>query len=79
MDPSSKSAALLALDVLIRVGCAVAVIYLLWNTCVSLRRGYVFINGKVATRRDESLGFWFGIVCWIGAGSILAMVVFRVL
>jgi len=29
---------------------------------VSLRRGFVYINGKKATVKDEPVGFWLGIV-----------------
>ena len=77
MDPLSKATVLLALDVLIRAGCAAAVSYFLWNAYVSLRRGYVFIYGKVATKQKEPFGYWFGILCWVGASCIFAMVVYR--
>lgn len=77
MDLLNKATILLALDVLMRAGCAIAVIYFLWNVYSSLRRGYVFIYGKVATRHEEPFGYWFGIVCWIGASSILAIVIYR--
>ena len=77
MDLFNKATILLALDVLIRTSGAIAVIYLLWNVYSSLRRGYVFIYGKVATRHDEPFGYWFGIVCWILASGILAMVIYR--
>lgn len=77
MDPISNSTILLVLDILVRAGCAIAVIYFFWNVYASLRGGYVFIYGKVATKRDEPFGYWFAIVCWVGASGILAMVILR--
>lgn len=77
MDMISKATFLFVLDVLIRMGSAVAVIYLLWNVYASLRRGYVFIYGKVASKIDEPLGYWLGVACWLGAGGVLAMIAFR--
>lgn len=77
MELISREVFIAVLDALIRVGCALVVAYFLSNVYCSLRRGYVFIYGKVAKKEDEPLGYWFGIFCWIAASGILGYVVYR--
>ena len=67
----------LVLDVLIRAGCAIAVVHFIWNMVASFRRRYVFIYGKAATRSNEPFGYWFAIACWIGASCLLALVIYH--
>lgn len=71
----NREIVLTAIDFLIRAGFgfwAVSCLRYLW---LSLRRGHVYINGQVATRRAEPVGFWLVVVATLGVACISAYVV----
>lgn len=51
-------------DRLLYLGAAFFALVCLWNIFSSLKRGYVFINGKKAFRSQDRLGFWLVVFCW---------------
>lgn len=53
-----REVVLVAIDVLLRVGFGIWAVVCLRYLYRSLRRGHVYINGQVATRGAEPVGFW---------------------
>ena len=71
----NREATLLALDVLIRIGFGVWAVFCLRYLWRSFRRDFVYINGQVATRKAEPLGFWLAVLSLVGVVGISAYVV----
>ena len=66
---------LLVMDGLIRTGFAIWAIFCVRYIVVSLKRGHVYINGQIASRVAEPLGFWLGLVATLGVVLISGYVV----
>ena len=70
-----REAILLAIDVLIRVGFGVWALFCLRYLWRSFRRDFVYINGQVATRKAEPLGFWLAVFSLVGVVGMSIYVV----
>ena len=71
----NREAMLLAIDVLIRAGFGAWAFFCLRYLWRSFRRDFVYINGQVAARKAEPLGFWLVVLSLMGVVGISAFVV----
>ena len=70
-----KSTIVFLVDSAVVAVAALVVLLCIRAACVSLRRRFVYINGKRATVEGEPLGYWLLIVSWIGVAYVFACVV----
>ena len=71
----SREVVLTAIDVLIRAGFGIWAVFCLRYLWQSFRRGHVYINGQVAPRQTEPVGFWLVVVATLGIAFVSAYVV----
>ncbi len=77
MEMFSHESIVFILDSLVRLGAVAAVLYCMTNVFLALKRGYLYINGKVAKKKDEPFGYWFIIFSWIAVSGIMVHLFFR--
>lgn len=71
----NREAILLVIDVLIRAGFGLWALLCLRYLWRSFRRDFVYINGQVATRKAEPLGFWLAVISLVGVVGLSGYVV----
>lgn len=62
-------------DVVLIIVGVLLIILLIKSVLVSLKRGYVYINGQQATKSDVPLGFWLVILSWIVLALLFSLVI----
>lgn len=60
-----RSTVVFLVDSALIAAAALIVLLCIRAIFVSLRRRYVYINGKKATVDDEPIGFWLVIISWV--------------
>lgn len=64
-------------DALLIAVAGLVVLLCIRAVIVSLRRRFVYINGKKATLEAEPVGFWLVIISWIVLSVVFSYPVFR--